>query len=268
MKEKENLLSIGKLAKLSDVHIRSLRYYEELGILIPAYVDPQSQYRYYTFDQLRIVEAIKYCIELDIPLKEFTASFIDSPNVIDYRKLFDMGTERIHAKIAQLTAQLDYANYIHLLIEHGESCRKDGIIRNFLPQELLWLQPYSDSQANNSTSSMVYNLIDEVHSHGLTCDYLIGLLSVYHGDQQESYVFTNLRNAEAFISQYSQIFVLPAGNYYCTLRDKSQITDAPNIFSEQFTHPCDKYVIEKQVFTGKWNYLDPCYELRCYLVEG
>ena len=44
MTGKNRLFSIGKLSTLTGVHIQSLRYYEELGILKPAYVDPQSGY--------------------------------------------------------------------------------------------------------------------------------------------------------------------------------------------------------------------------------
>lgn len=46
--KKENLLSIGALSKQTGVHIKSLRYYDSLGILRPAYVDSSSGYRYYS----------------------------------------------------------------------------------------------------------------------------------------------------------------------------------------------------------------------------
>ena len=44
--DKKRLFSIGKLSKLTGVHIQSLRYYESLGLLRPAFVDPDSGYRY------------------------------------------------------------------------------------------------------------------------------------------------------------------------------------------------------------------------------
>ena len=37
--DRKRLFSIGKLSKLTGVHIQSLRYYETLGILNPAWVD-------------------------------------------------------------------------------------------------------------------------------------------------------------------------------------------------------------------------------------
>ena len=69
--DRTKLLSIGIFSKLTGVHIKSLRYYDEIGILAPAYVDPDTRYRYYSFSQIHVVDAIQLCIELDIPLKQF-----------------------------------------------------------------------------------------------------------------------------------------------------------------------------------------------------
>lgn len=93
MTRKKNLLSIGNLAKLSGVSIKSLRYYDRLGILKPAYTDRDSGYRYYTFSQLYIVEAIKVCLELDIPLKDFTKFSEETSGRIYYTKLLEHGRQ-------------------------------------------------------------------------------------------------------------------------------------------------------------------------------
>jgi len=70
MSRKNNLLSIGDVSKLTGASVRSLRYYEKIGILTPAYISPDSNYRYYSKEQMPIVEMIMLCIELDIPLSE------------------------------------------------------------------------------------------------------------------------------------------------------------------------------------------------------
>lgn len=46
--DKQHLLTIGNLSKQTGVHVKSLRYYEQLGILIPAYTDPDTGYRFIT----------------------------------------------------------------------------------------------------------------------------------------------------------------------------------------------------------------------------
>lgn len=66
---KSNLLSIGQVSKLKGVGVKSLRYYERLGILVPAFVDPDTGYRYYSMQQMMDLDVVLTCIELGIPLK-------------------------------------------------------------------------------------------------------------------------------------------------------------------------------------------------------
>ena len=79
---KGELLSIGEVSKLTEVSVKSLRYYEKIGILKPAYTDVDSNYRYYTFKQTYLVELIKLSLELDIPLKELS-NYIYNEEVMD-----------------------------------------------------------------------------------------------------------------------------------------------------------------------------------------
>lgn len=46
------MLKIGDFSKLSRLSIKALRYYDEIGLLVPQQVDPFTGYRYYTFEQL------------------------------------------------------------------------------------------------------------------------------------------------------------------------------------------------------------------------
>ena len=42
------MLKIGEFSKLSRVSIRMLRYYDEMGFLVPETIDPFTGYRYYS----------------------------------------------------------------------------------------------------------------------------------------------------------------------------------------------------------------------------
>ena len=48
------MLKIGLFSKLSRVSIRMLRYYDEIGLLHPAYIDPESDYRHGLFPRRRV----------------------------------------------------------------------------------------------------------------------------------------------------------------------------------------------------------------------
>ena len=52
------MLKIGDFSKLSRVSIRMLRHYDEIGLLHPVWIDPESGYRYYDTDQLSAVYRI------------------------------------------------------------------------------------------------------------------------------------------------------------------------------------------------------------------
>lgn len=46
------MFSIGEFARLGGVSVRTLRHYDEIGLLRPATVDQDTGYRGYTADQL------------------------------------------------------------------------------------------------------------------------------------------------------------------------------------------------------------------------
>lgn len=52
------MFKIGAFANLSDVTVKTLRHYEELGLLKPAQVDEESGYRFYTAEQLLTIRRI------------------------------------------------------------------------------------------------------------------------------------------------------------------------------------------------------------------
>lgn len=49
------MLSIGEFSKVSNVTVKTLRYYDEIGLLKPAQVSRESGYRYYAVSQLKSI---------------------------------------------------------------------------------------------------------------------------------------------------------------------------------------------------------------------
>ena len=52
------MLKIGDFSKLSRISIRMLRHYDEIGLLKPVRIDPESGYRYYSENQLPVAGRI------------------------------------------------------------------------------------------------------------------------------------------------------------------------------------------------------------------
>ena len=66
--EHPDLLTIGEFSRRSNLSIKALRHYDELGLLPPASIDPTNGYRRYGHDQLRVAAHIKLLRGIDLPL--------------------------------------------------------------------------------------------------------------------------------------------------------------------------------------------------------
>lgn len=97
----EQYLTIGELSKLSGSSIRCLRYYDELGLLKPAYTNEETGYRYYTMEQMTTLSLIQVCNELDIPLKQFQ-NYREEDGSFALKRLVQTGEAIAQEKIRHL----------------------------------------------------------------------------------------------------------------------------------------------------------------------
>lgn len=102
--------TISEFAKLRQININSLRYYEKLGLLKPAYVDPQTGYRYYNAEQLPVLDTILLCIDLRIPLKDLT-NYIDEHGVLYSQQLFEHAKRLTEQRVYELQMGLRKIEY-------------------------------------------------------------------------------------------------------------------------------------------------------------
>ncbi len=61
---------IGEFSKLAKMTVKTLRYYDEMGILSPCYVDPDNGYRYYQTEQLIQVQKLTEFRQLGLSIDE------------------------------------------------------------------------------------------------------------------------------------------------------------------------------------------------------
>lgn len=68
VKPAENLLSAGRFAQAAGLSRKALRHYDQVGILKPEYTDPETGYRYYSWDQSDRARLIRMLRAMDMPL--------------------------------------------------------------------------------------------------------------------------------------------------------------------------------------------------------
>ena len=72
-------MQIKEFAEFTGVSVRTLHYYDEIGLLMPAYVDRFTGYRYYDENSLLRMQEILFYRELDFSLKAIR-EILTSPN--------------------------------------------------------------------------------------------------------------------------------------------------------------------------------------------
>jgi len=66
----DELITIGRFARLSGLSVATLRHYDDVDLLAPADVDPASGYRRYRRDQVGAARLIRSLRWVDLPIDE------------------------------------------------------------------------------------------------------------------------------------------------------------------------------------------------------
>jgi effector-binding domain-containing protein len=89
------MMRIGDFSKLSRTTVKTLRYYDEVGLLQPAYVDEATGYRHYSYDQLPRLNRILALKDLGFSLDEIGRLLVD-----------DLTVEQMHGMLKLRQAEI------------------------------------------------------------------------------------------------------------------------------------------------------------------
>lgn len=99
-------ITISELAKLMNVSVHQIRYFEEKGVLHPAYID-HNQYRMYSMDQIYQLAHIQLLRKLGVPvqsIKDCMASY----SADQYRKLLQHSLREVDKELQRLNELRQY----------------------------------------------------------------------------------------------------------------------------------------------------------------
>lgn len=104
-------ISIGRFAGLTGISANTLRRYDEIGLLSPAFTDPFTGYRLYAIEQLDVGILIRLLRDLDVPLDE-VKSLMARGGPDEVKKVLAHHRQRIverHTELGRILARIDTA---------------------------------------------------------------------------------------------------------------------------------------------------------------
>ncbi|MEO1770666.1 MULTISPECIES: MerR family transcriptional regulator [Enterococcus] len=263
----KNMLTIGKLAKISGVHVKALRYYERIGILPPSYVNSENGYRYYSQVHIYLVETIRLCAELSIPLKELKKYISEDTFTISMQEIIETGIQLANHKMRQFQNNLDFLEEIKQEIQRSDrlfQAKEDQRIT--IPDKDYWVIPFEENFDEDSYD--YHQLLNETYGKvlelGLRPVYEMGALLRYSGGDYRSYLFLTLeKNQQNHL--YENTLTLPETTYVSKLTDTNRPQLAEELFPELFSLEYDKVVFKLDIMTSQFDVRSPLFEVRCSL---
>lgn len=124
------MYKIGDFSKISEVSIKTLRYYDDINLLKPSYQDFFTGYRYYEETQLNEITLIKNLKELGLTLTEIK-KYIESKEM-DIFEIKKKGFEKTMKKIDEFIEK----NKKQIVYSIRESDYNEYVIINGIKQSL------------------------------------------------------------------------------------------------------------------------------------
>ena len=134
-------MSIGEFARLSRLSAKALRLYDELGLLPPAQVDPDSGYRWYAVGQLDNARLVASLRQIGLPLTAIKVILSLEPDAAARQvSAYWSGTEADHA------ARRDLAGYLVDRLTGKRNVMYEVVVRDIPARSLLCLLRHANTE--------------------------------------------------------------------------------------------------------------------------
>lgn len=260
-KDFTKFLTIGEVSRLKNVSIKSLRYYDSIDVFKPSYTNLETGYRYYTLEQLPMLNIISFCLEIGISLKNWN-QYLDENN--------DFRLDRLLVDARELATEK--LNFIRSGLSHIERTQKKMSTLNIYAGDL---NPYSklisernflfvptdgrpDKKDFLRYLSILHNMIDTLHLDSAAY-YPAGILMDYTPFERNYSIFIEIDDAVPSSLNYRYI---NAGNYLCYRFDDSKVHDAHTIHPEYFHRFSSGTVIETDLINHTLQCNSPILEIQ------
>jgi len=111
------MLKIGDFSRLSQVTVKTLHHYDDLGLIKPVHIDPSTNYRYYTVEQLPRIHRIMALKEIGLTLEQIGILLNDDLTTDQIRGMLRLKQSEIEQQIQATQKQMMMVEFRLRMIE-------------------------------------------------------------------------------------------------------------------------------------------------------
>jgi predicted transcriptional regulator YdeE/DNA-binding transcriptional MerR regulator len=158
------MFKIGDFSKLSRVPVKTLRYYDEIGLLKPVGVDRYTRYRYYSVEQLPLLYRILGLKELGFSLEQIAQLLAGDLTPGQIRRMLEMRRSEIEQQMEQERSRLQrILARLKEIDQEGKMPDYEIILKRIEP---MWVASVAGVIPNYDQSEPIFDrLFDEVYAY-------------------------------------------------------------------------------------------------------
>lgn len=174
------MFRIGEFSKIAHVTIRLLRYYDEIGLFVPAMVDPDSGYRYYAIDQLPRLNRILVMRDLGLSLEQIKELLNSDVSAEEIRGMLRFRQAQLQQQIRDDVINLKQVEMRLQQIELGNHLRNFDVVLKEVPG-----QPILSYRATYATHEDYHTEFNNFYEEGQHRNSLGHFLTILHTPEQQ-----------------------------------------------------------------------------------
>jgi DNA-binding transcriptional MerR regulator len=158
------VFGIGAFARVAQVSVRTLHHYDDVGLLRPAQVDPQTGYRWYRADQLQRLNRILALRDLGLPLTEVRKVVDDEVSVDELRGMLRLRHAEARDRMAAEAERLSRVEARLRQIEtEGRVGDYDVVVKPLEPRHVAMVDTTATAFGNDTLGPIFGRLFGELY---------------------------------------------------------------------------------------------------------
>jgi DNA-binding transcriptional MerR regulator len=154
----------GAFARVAQVSVRTLHHYDDIGLLPPAQVDPQTGYRWYRADQLQRLNRILALRDLGLPLSEVRQVVDDEVSIDELRGMLRLRQAEARERMASEADRLSRVEARLRQIEtEGRVGEYDVVVKPLEPQHVAMVDTTATAFGNATLGPIFGRLFGELY---------------------------------------------------------------------------------------------------------
>lgn len=227
---KNGYFLIGEVSKITGISKDTLHFYSKTGLVVPDYIDPENQYRYYSRWNMWQLDIVATCRKLRVPLEKVKTlmSYHNNQKIVELLAEYQKEALRLSAYYQQVADDIDWYQEQNRAIAEWQASDKVEVRRKNLPRERVIIgRDGADGKGYHANlQAAVKEILQHTSSIQKKYGYLLDISGMKKGAFIKQREYLKLGQMESQLISQECIYELPEGEYaVCVLRVQNEKAD-------------------------------------------